>query len=408
MPGKSSKYLGLLGLGCLLNLLVWGQSEPTSTGRQLTENEVLVGAARLDLFLPQIQGKSVAIVANQTSEIRGIHLVDTLFALGIDIKKVFAPEHGFRGLADAGEKIPDSRDPKTGIPIRSLYGANKRPKPSDLADVDVVLFDIQDVGVRFYTYIYTMTYVMEACAENGIQMIVLDRPNPNGFYVDGPVLEPENSSFIGLHPIPLVHGMTVGEYAQLLNGEGWLRKGVQCELNVIPCEGYTHNDYYQLPVKPSPNLPNMSSVYLYPALGLFEGTVVSVGRGTDFPFQIFGHPGLSGCEFTFTPKSRPGAQYPPQKDAVCLGYDLRKFGEEYIFEFRGLYLHWVLTAYRDTQKQNSFFLKNGFFHKLAGNRSLMAQIKNGTPEREIRASWEKDLKEFKSIRAKYLLYPDFE
>ncbi|MGD1844100.1 MAG: exo-beta-N-acetylmuramidase NamZ domain-containing protein [Salibacteraceae bacterium] len=389
-------------------LSVFGQEKSLPKARKLTQSEVQVGAARLAEYLPLIEGKTVAIVANQTSEIQGTHLVDTLLSKGIQIAKVFAPEHGFRGTADAGEKIADSRDPTTGLTIRSLYGANKRPKASDLKGIDVVLFDIQDVGVRFYTYIYTMTYVMEACAENGVQVIVLDRPNPNGFYVDGPVLKRENASFVGLHPIPLVHGMTVGEYAQMLNGEGWLRNGVRCDLQVIACAGYTHSDHYQLPVKPSPNLPNMASVYLYPSLGLFEGTVVSVGRGTDYPFQVFGHPQLLEADFSFTPESKPGAKYPPHKGVLCKGYDLREFGENQMTRYKGFYLFWLLTAYRDSENQASFFLKNGFFHKLSGDQQLMEQVKNGKSEKEIRASWQNELDQFKKLRKSYLLYPDFE
>ncbi|MEM9025188.1 MAG: DUF1343 domain-containing protein, partial [Bacteroidota bacterium] len=335
-------------------------------------------------------------------------LVDTLLAHGVNVQKVFAPEHGFRGVADAGEKVNNSVDAKTGLPIVSLYGKNRKPKAAHLAGIEVVLFDIQDVGVRFYTYISTMHLVMEACAEKRIKVMVLDRPNPNGFYVDGPVLEPANSSFVGMHPVPLVHGMTIGEYARMINGEGWLKDSVRCDLTVIRCKGYSHNDFYRLPVKPSPNLPNMAAIYLYPSLGLFEGTVVSVGRGTGKPFQIIGHPGLQKADYTFTPKSVPGAKYPPHQEKLCRGYDLTDYGIDSAQVFRGVNLQWLVRTYRNTPQKASYFLENGFFRLLAGNRTLQQDIKDGRAAAAIRASWREDLNRFMVIRNKYLLYRDFD
>ncbi|MCX6295522.1 MAG: DUF1343 domain-containing protein, partial [Bacteroidetes bacterium] len=275
-----------------------------------TINDLKVGADRTTEYLPLLKGKTVAVVANQSSLIKNTHLVDSLISIGVNVKKVFCPEHGFRGLVDAGENVANVKDPKTGLSIISLYGKNKKPSTADLKDVDIVIFDIQDVGVRFYTYLSTLHYVMEACAENNKQLIVLDRPNPNGYYIDGPVLEDAYKSFLGLHPVPIVYGMTIGEYAQMINGEGWLKAGVKCKLKVIPIVGYTHKDLFELAVRPSPNLPNMSSVYLYPSLGLFEGTIVSVGRGTDLPFQVIGHPTLTKTNYTFTPQPKPGAMEP--------------------------------------------------------------------------------------------------
>lgn len=374
-----------------------------------TEKEIAVGARQFKKYLPLLEGKRVAIIANQTSVIDGTHLVDTLLALGVDIKKVLAPEHGFRGTADAGEDVNDQSDPKTGLPIVSIYGeANKKPKPEMLADIDIVLFDIQDVGVRFYTYIYTMSYAMEACAENDKAFLVLDRPNPNGFYIDGPILKPKYASFIGKHEVPVVHGMTVGEYAQMVNGEGWLKNSVSCNLQVIPCANYDHNDLYQVPIKPSPNLPNMASIYLYPSVGLFEGTVVSVGRGTPTPFQVIGHPDLQNTNYTFTPQSVPGAKYPPHLKEECKGFDLRKFDRAFFTERKGLYLNWLIGAYADTPDKKKFFLSNDFINLLAGTDQLKQDVINGKKPEDIRASWKPELQAYKQMRKQYLLYPDFE
>ncbi len=365
-----------------------------------------MGADRTSEYLPLIKGKAIAVVANQSSMIRKTHLVDSLLKLKVNIKKVFCPEHGFRGTVDAGEKVETAKDPKTGLNIISLYGKNnKKPAAADLKDVDVVIFDIQDVGVRFYTYLSTLHYVMEACAENGKQLIVLDRPNPNGYYVDGPVMEDAYRSFLGLHPVPLVYGMTIGEYAQMINGEGWLKDGEKCNLKVITLVGYSHSDLYELPVKPSPNLPNMASVYLYPSLGLFEGTVVAVGRGTDAPFQVIGHPTLQKANYDFTPKPKPGAMEPKYSGQVCHGYNLKDFGTEYMKDFKKIYLYWLIGTYANTPDKATFFDENFNYH--AGNATLQQQIKDGVAEEAIRKSWQPGLQKFLPIRKKYLLYKDF-
>lgn len=365
--------------------------------------KIHVGAERTDLYIPQLRGQRAAVVTNQTGLIGKIHLVDSLLAIGVDVVKVFAPEHGFRGDADAGEHVADTRDIRTGLPLISLYGKNKKPLPSQLADVDVVIFDIQDVGVRFFTYISTVHYVMEAVAEQHKKMIVLDRPNPNGSFVDGPVLDTAFVSFVGMDPVPLVHGLTVGEYARLVNGEGWLKGGVKCDLTVIPCSGYDHSAYYELPVKPSPNLPNMAAVFLYPALGLFEGTVVSVGRGTDLPFQCIGYPGCTLGTYAFTPRSMPGATDPPYKGKLCTGLDLSSFGEFYSRMDPRLDLGWLISMYTASTEKGKFF--NSYFDTLAGGPGLRKAIQAGTTEDEIRLSWQPELEKFKALRKAYLLYP---
>ncbi len=371
-----------------------------------TINDIKMGADKTTEFLPLLAGKRVAIVANQSSTIKNTHLVDSLLSLGVKIKKVFCPEHGFRGLVDAGEKVNSEKDKKTGLNIISLYGKNKKPTAEQLKDIDIVIFDIQDVGVRFYTYISTLHYVMEACAENNKQVIVLDRPNPNGYYIDGPVLEDAYKSFLGMHTVPLVYGMTIGEYAQMINGEGWLKGGVKCDLKVISLSNYIHSDLYELPIKPSPNLPNMASVYLYPSLGLFEGTVVSVGRGTDKPFQIIGHPTLAKSNFTFTPQPKPGALEPKYKGQLCKGFNLSDFGAEYIKNSKKIYLYWLIGTYQNTPDKATFFDQNFNYH--AGNATLQEQIKEGKTEDAIRLTWTDGIKKFKVIRKKYLLYKDFE
>ncbi|MEK7257001.1 MAG: DUF1343 domain-containing protein, partial [Bacteroidota bacterium] len=313
-----------LNFSCETKKLPAANEPAVSNQEQLPENQrkIIVGAERMQEYLPLLQGKKIALVVNHTSLVGETHLADTLFQLGIQIEKIFAPEHGFRGTASDGETVKDSKDAATGIPILSLYGSKKKPDRQDLANLDLVIFDIQDVGARFYTFIYTMTYVMEACAENNLPLLVLDRPNPNGHFVDGNILKPSHRSFVGLHEIPVVNGMTVGEYAKMVNGEGWLAGGVRCDLKVIACENYDHRTAYDLPVKPSPNLPNMRAVYLYPSICFFEGTVVSVGRGTDKQFQVIGAPGFEKGNFSFTPRPMEGAKNPPQEGKVCNGYDL--------------------------------------------------------------------------------------
>ena len=357
-------------------------------------------AMQLDDYLPLLEGKSVGVVANQTSIVAQTHLVDTLLALGVDIKKIYTPEHGFRGTADAGAKVNSGNDAKTGLPIVSLYGKTKKPTPEMLQGIDVILFDLQDVGVRFYTYISTMSYMMEAAAENHIPVIVLDRPNPNGFYVDGPILKPENKSFVGMHPVPVVYGMTIGEYAKMVNGEGWLKGGIHCDLTVIPINNYNRNAIYELPVRPSPNLPNWESVYLYPTLCFFEGTIVSVGRGTELPFQVYGHPDMRG-EYTFTPKSTSGASKPLLEGQRCRGENLVEFAHYYEVNGKRLYVEWVIEAFQQL-KDKGFF--NSYFVKLSGDPQLQRDIENGKSADEIRASWNDGLEAFKAIRAKYLMY----
>jgi len=369
--------------------------------------EILPGARVMSNYLPLIQGKRVAVVANHTTLVESKHLVDTLLTVGVNIKKIFCPEHGFRGDFEAGEQIGNYTDKTTGLPVISLYGGSKKPKPTDLSDIDVVIFDLQDVGVRFYTYISTMHYVMEACAENGKPLIILDRPNPNGFYVDGPVLDTAYRSFVGMHPVPLVHGMTIGEFAQMINGEGWLKGKIKCQLTIIPCRGYTHSMTTALPVRPSPNLPNHLSVLLYPSLGLFEGTVVSVGRGTDYPFQVFGYPNFPDKGFRYIPVEKRGASLnPPYKGKPVYGIDLRDYSVNYFLDRREIILDWLIYTYSNYPEKEKFF--NNFFNLLAGTGELRQQIENGLTPSEIRATWQPALEQFKQIRKKYLLYPDFE
>ena len=371
----------------------------------LHQDNVEVGANRTELYLPLLKGKRVGIVANQTSVIFKdqndyVHLVDSLLNLEIAIKKVFSPEHGFRGTADAGEEVQSSTDNRTGLPIVSLYGDNRKPKPEQLKDLDVVVFDIQDVGVRFYTYISTLHYVMEACAEAQIPVIVLDRPNPNGYYVDGPNLELENKSFVGMHEVPLVYGMTIGEYGHMINGEHWLDHGVTCDITVIPLANYTHQSHYSLPLRPSPNLPNDKSIALYPSLGLFEGTNINAGRGTEFQFQRYGASFLDSKVFTFTytPVENFGAKNPKEKGQLCFGEDLSNEKAE-----GELSLKWLIKAYNNaTDKSKVFNTAN--FTRHAGTNKLQKQIEAGLTEAEIKATWQNDLEKFKSIREKYLLY----
>ena len=367
--------------------------------------EVIVGAQNVAEYHPLLKGKNVGMVVNQTSVIDGEHLVDSLLRLGVKIKMIFAPEHGFRGEADAGEQIKDSKDSKTGIPVVSLYGKKKKPVKEDLSGIDVIVFDIQDVGARFYTYISSLHYVMEACAENGIPIIVLDRPNPNAHYIDGPILEAKYKSFVGMHPVPVVYGMTIGEYAQMINGEDWLDKGIKADLTVIKNRAYTHDTYYNLPIKPSPNLPNIQSIFLYPSLCFFEGTKMSVGRGTNIQFQVMGHPKYSGGDYKFTPVAGPGAKYPKHENEECIGRNLTKLTKGELHEYGRLDLSYMIESYANLKSQKvSFFNDNNFFEKLAGTIDLRTQIETGKTEAEIRASWQDGLKEFEKVRGKYLLY----
>lgn len=368
------------------------------------QNKTLsLGIMRTAEYLPNLTGQQVGVVGNQTSIFPGgnepVHLVDSLLSLEVDVRKVFAPEHGFRGTADAGEIIKDGKDPKTGLPVISLYGSNKKPSPEQLKDLDILVFDIQDVGARFYTYISTLHYVMEAAAENGIRVLVLDRPNPNGHYIDGPILEPAHTSFVGMHPVPIVHGMTIGEYAKMINGEGWLNEGVQADLTVIEMKNYHREEAYDLPVKPSPNLPNAQSINLYPSLCFFEGTNVNAGRGTTKQFQVFGSPYLPKETFTYsyTPESREGAQNPKHLGETCYGKDLSSHPR-----LQSLNLEWLISAYNNTADQSTFF--NPFFTKLAGTTKLQTQIEKGMTGPEIRKTWEIGLSQFREVRESYLLY----
>lgn len=397
--------VGRAKIACMA-LALGGCARP-GTGQPIHAREeappVITGAERAAEYLPLLAGKRVAVVTNQTGRIGEVHLVDSLLASGVTVTKVFAPEHGFRGEADAGEHVKDQRDVRTGLPVVSLYGTNKKPTAAQLADVDVLVFDIQDVGVRFYTYIGTLHYVMEAAADHGKQLVVLDRPNPNGHYVDGPVLDMRYRSFVGMHPVPLVHGMTVAEFARMIDGEGWLKDGLRCAPIVVPCLNYYHGRGHVLPVRPSPNLPDMQAVYLYPSLGLFEGTVVSVGRGTDRPFKLIGYPGNPVGDVRFTPVPMPGAKDPPHKGRECVGSDL---SEEDVASLQRIRLDWLVRMYRGAPDRKSFFLANGFFDKLAGGPGLRESIEQGLDEDIIRQGWEEDLSVFRGLRAKYLLYED--
>ncbi|MFT5215493.1 MAG: hypothetical protein ACI83H_000602 [Glaciecola sp.] len=371
---------------------------------------IIVGANRTSDYLPLLNGKRVGIVANQTSVIFTLrqaqgdnsytHLVDSLVSLNVDVKKVFSPEHGFRGNADAGEHVEDGVDIKTGLPIISLHGKNKKPSTESLQGLDILIFDIQDVGVRFYTYISTLHYIMEACAENNIPLIILDRPNPNGQYIDGPTLEKEHESFLGMHTIPLVHGMTIGEYAKMINGENWLVDGIQCDLRVLEMTDYSHSRNYNLPIRPSPNLPNDQSIKLYPSLGLFEGTNINGGRGTEFQFQRYGAPFLNPetMPFTYTPQANFGAKYPKHKDVLCYGEDLSnaEVNDE-------MTLKWIIKAYQNSIDKSLFFNTDNFT-KHAGTATLQKQIESGMTEAKIKATWQKDLESFKKTRSKYLIY----
>jgi uncharacterized protein YbbC (DUF1343 family) len=362
-------------------------------------------AEDLSRYISYLEGKKIGLVANHTTLAgNNEHLLDILLKNNINVVKIYAPEHGFRGTAGAGEIVNNSKDQKTGIPVISLYGNNKKPAKEQVDGIDCMIFDMQDVGTRFYTYLSTMHYIMESCAENKIPLIVLDRPNPNGFYIDGPVLKPECKSFIGIHKIPVVHGMTLGELALMINSEKWLAGGIKCKLTVIPCVGYTHQSRYQLPVPPSPNLPDMQSVYLYPSLCFFEGTPLSVGRGTNFPFKVIGHPHFKDNKkysFPFTPVTNDGKIKPLLEGQMCYGKDFRDFDTDNISEIN---LEQIIEVYNDYNPKKDFF--KPIFQKLAGNNILQKQIAEGKTAEEIRESWQKDLNEFKIKRKKYLLYPE--
>ena len=406
------KYVLLL---CLLNLFFIFS---------IAQTKIIPGAERVDVYVPMLKGKSVAVFANQTSIVANTHLVDTLVKRGIKVVKIFSPEHGFRGNADAGEKVGDYTDEKTGIRVISLYGSKRRPSDEDLKDVDIMIFDIQDVGVRFYTYISSLQEYMEAAFENSKPLLVLDRPNPNGFYVDGPVLDPKFKSFVGMQPVPVVYGLTIGEYAMLISGEKWLTekankkeeyykyaqnsKDTPFHFLVIKCKNYDHTSKYILPVKPSPNLPEIQSVYWYASTCFFEGTVLSEGRGTPKPFQYFGHPSLPKKLFSFTPHSMEGAKDPKQKDQVCYGWNLSGTPEEVLKKVNNrIQLKWIIGAYKLFPDKTKFFLNTKSLNRLAGNDVLVQQIIDGKSEDEIRKSWEPALGNYKEIRKKYLLYKDF-
>lgn len=366
---------------------------------------VKVGAESTNEYLPLLKGKRIAVLSNQTGMLGNEHLIDFLYKKKYNIVSIFSPEHGFRGDADAGEHVSSSVDSKTGIPIRSLYdGDTGKPNAEVMKSIDVLIFDLQDVGLRYYTYLTTMARMMDACAENNVQMIVLDRPNPNGHYVDGPILDMKHKSAVGWLPIPIVHGMTLGELAMMINGEKWLPEGRQCDVKVVKCKNYTHQTMYELPVAPSPNLPNMRSIYLYPVLCFFEATPVSLGRGTDFPFQVYGHPNMKGYSFEFTPRSVPGAKNPPLLNKTCYGVDLRTVPSDEQVWKNGVDLGPVIDAYTNLNLDDHFF--RPFFEKLVGVDYVRKMIKQGKSAAEIKAMWAGDVAKFKTQRAPYLLYPE--
>ncbi|MEB8344877.1 DUF1343 domain-containing protein [Flavobacteriaceae bacterium KMM 6898] len=409
-------FLSIFKSTFLLWVLILSSCGNKMSSHKNTENPILVGqhttladsliiaANRTQEYLPLLRSKKVGVVANQTSVIfkkeGHTHLVDSLLALEIDIKKVFAPEHGFRGEADAGEAVKDGLDTKSGLPLISLYGQNKKPSDEQLQGLDVVLFDIQDVGVRFYTYIATLQLVMDACAKNNIPLIILDRPNPNASYVDGPTMEAKNTSFLGMTTIPLVYGMTIGEYAQMLNGEGWLEGNLKADITVIPLKNYTHNTDYHLPIRPSPNLPNDKSINLYPSLGLFEGTNVNAGRGTEFQFQRYGASFLSpsAYDFSYVPTPNFGSKSPKEEGKTCFGKDLSDSPK-----LQRVTLAWLLDAYKNSTDKTKFFL-SASFTKHSGTENLQQQIEAGLTEEAIKKTWQADLDGFRKIRIKYLMY----
>lgn len=372
-----------------------------SLDKSTSISPIILGNSQIEKYLPLIKGKNIAIVGNQTSVLNNTHLIDSLLSLGVTIKVVFAPEHGFRGEADNGEHITNETDKKTGLKIISLYGNNSKPTSESLKNIDLVIYDIQDVGVRFYTYISTLHYVMEACAENGKKLLILDRPNPNGHYIDGPILQKEFSSFVGMHPVPVVYGMTVGEYAQMINGEKWLKNGIQCDITIIECKNYSHSSFYSVPIPPSPNLKTDLAIALYPSLCFFEGTSISMGRGTDRPFEIYGHPRFDSTSFSFTPSPRIGSKNPPFWNQFCYGVDCVK---ENTFPMYSIDLRPLINAKKLLGNRDKYINSPSFFNKLAGDNVLIKQIENDVSEEEIRNSWRKGLDDFKLVRSKYLLY----
>ena len=410
IQNEMKNFVKYTSIGLLSSVIFFGFSTPilaqNNTSKTIENHStILVGAENTTNYLSKLKGKKVGLVSNQTgiATINGttMHTVDLLLKNNINVIKLYSPEHGFRGDADAGAKVKSGVDAKTNLPIISLYGDNKKPKTNQIADVDVLIFDMQDVGARFYTYISTLHYVLEAAAENGKKVIVLDRPNPNGHYVDGPVMKNEYKSFVGMHNVPIVYGMTIGEYAQMINGEGWLANGVKADLEIIPLINYTHQSKYNLPVKPSPNLPNAHAINLYPSTCLFEGTNVNEGRGTDIQFQVYGSPFLKNMPFQYTPISKPGATSPKFKDEVCYGEDLSDVPYQ-----SSINLKWLINAYKNNTKQ-PFWTMNGkklWIDQLSGTDELRKQIEAGLSEEEIKATWQKDLEAFKKIRAKYLIY----
>ncbi len=385
-------------------ILIWGMALWALPLSAQNAPAVVVGAARIDTLLPLLAGKKVALVVNHSSTVGSTHLADTLLARGVQVKRIFAPEHGFRGDASAGEKIKDGLDAKTGLPVLSLYGKKRKPDADDLAGIDVVVFDIQDVGARFYTYISTLLYVLEACAEQGKKAVVLDRPNPNGHFVDGPVLTKGYESFIGIAPIPIAHGCTVGELARFFAGERHIQQAEKLDLAVVRCLNYTHQTYYELPVRPSPNLPNMRAILMYPWMCLFEGTKVSQGRGTETPFQIIGYPGFPEGDFRFTPRTTAAAKNPPHEGKNCRGYNFSQNSIDQLFKQGEIDLRWLLYCYYQSPKKDDFF-NVSFFDKLAGGTKLREQIIAGRSAAEIKASWQPELDAFKVVRSRYLLYP---
>jgi uncharacterized protein YbbC (DUF1343 family) len=392
----------------ILFALVFNSCEDSysQTLRLVEYQAIKTGADQTENYLHLLKEKKIAVVTNHTGIIGSQHIVDTLLSSGIQVVKILTPEHGFRGDQDAGAHISNLKDEKTGLPVISLYGNKKKPEATDLKNIDVVLFDLQDVGVRFYTYISTLTYVMDACAENNIPIIVLDRPNPNGFYIDGPVLESKFKSFVGLHPVPVVYGLTIGEYALMVNGENWLDSKQKADLRVIPLKGYEREMIVKLPVKPSPNLPDWESIYLYPSLCFFEGTIVSVGRGTIHPFKVFGHPDLKSGDYKFTPKPIKGASSNPKLEGqVCNGFLLNDYAFDFEQNPKKLNLSWVIDAWKELKGQHSFF--NNYFNTLAGTDKLRKQIEQGLKGKQIEESWFNEIESYKKIRINYLIYPDF-
>jgi len=371
----------------------------------ISYSKITTASEQPNRYMPLLKGRRVALVVNHSSIVGDIHIVDFLLKNHIKVTKIFAPEHGFRGRSDAGSHIKNSRDTKTNLPIISLYGKHKKPSKDDLKNIDIILFDIQDVGVRFYTYLSTLHYVMESAGEYHTPLVVLDRPNPNGHYVDGPILKSRYRSFVGLDPIPIVYGMTIGEYAMMLKGERWVKYADRLKLKVIPLQGYQHNMPYHLPIKPSPNLPTDNSIALYPSLALFEGTTFSAGRGTAKPFELYGDPNYQDRSFSFVPRSRAGAKYPKHRGRRCYGVDLSRVALSTIRREKRINLSYLMDAYRRYPQKDRFFLKNRFFDKLSGSNRLREQIISGSSEATIRKSWQRDLDRFHKIRQKYLIYP---